>query len=163
MDPEEQPQAGAPPGDEAISEPTPELRADETAALPPSLEPSTAVVDAQEDEEDFEEDWEDEEPRQSGIPIIGAILIGLVTLLIGLAAGFYVAGGVNGNALFTFAPTPTPRPTTVPQNPASQPTMDPQQVQEQMKQILTVLIGKTRHWKGDANAPVTMLEFSDFQ
>ncbi len=162
MDPEEQPQAGAPPGDEVASEPTPELRADETTALAPSKR-STAAVDAQEDEDDFEEDWEDEEPRRSGVPIIGAVLIALATLLIGLAAGFYTAGGVTGNALLTFAPTPTPRPTAVPQNPQTQPTMDPQQVQEQMKQILAALIKQTRHWRGDANAPVTMIEFSDFQ
>lgn len=29
--------------------------------------------------------------------------------------------------------------------------------------ILQLLISKTRHWQGDANAPITILEFSDFQ
>ncbi len=166
MDPEEQPQAGAPPGDEATSEPTSELRADETVKLPPppasptadpppSPASSTAATDELEDD-DYEEDWEDEEPRGHSVPLLGAILLGFVTLLIGLAAGFYIAGGVNGTALLTLAPTPTPRPT---------PTLSPdqQQQREQVKQIVAMLVSKTRHFKGNANAPVTILEFSDFQ
>ena len=31
------------------------------------------------------------------------------------------------------------------------------------KEVMTMLIGATRHFKGDANAPVTIIEFSDFQ
>ena len=31
------------------------------------------------------------------------------------------------------------------------------------KEVMTMLIGETRHFKGDANAPVTIIEFSDFQ
>jgi hypothetical protein len=31
------------------------------------------------------------------------------------------------------------------------------------KEVMTMLIRETRHFKGDANAPVTIIEFSDFQ
>jgi protein-disulfide isomerase len=42
---------------------------------------------------------------------------------------------------------------------AHQPTMDP----ETRKQLMDYLVSNVKHFKGDANAPVTLIEFSDFQ
>jgi hypothetical protein len=85
-------------------------------------------------------------------------IVGVVMLVIGLL------GGYAGRPLI--APSPTPTATSVPATPvaaappaAAQPTPDP----EILKQVMASLIPEVRHFKGDPKAPVTIIEFSDFQ
>jgi len=57
----------------------------------------------------------------------------------------------------TLPPATATKPATAPA--AGQPTIDAQT----RKRIMDTLIPQVRHWKGDAGAPVTIIEFSDFQ
>jgi hypothetical protein len=77
-------------------------------------------------------------------------IIGLVMLIIGLLGGYF------GRPLITSA-SKTPIPSAVPTS-ASATSAAPD-----MQQVMTSLIAQTRHFLGDANAPVTIIEFSDFQ
>jgi hypothetical protein len=63
----------------------------------------------------------------------------------------FVLGGVGGfvGRPYIISPTPT-------QSAA-------QQQQAKMQALLEMLVSKTRHFKGNVNAPVTLLEFGDFQ
>ncbi len=79
-------------------------------------------------------------------------IIGLVMLVIGLLAGYFFRPAVN-------VPSATAAPTAVAQVTAASPTQDPAAAQELMKYLL----GQAKHFEGDANAPVTLIEFSDFQ
>ena len=82
-------------------------------------------------------------------------IIGVGLLIVGLLAGYFarplitpdVAGGTGGSSS-----VPT-------QEVAAQPTADPAQRQ----QLMEFLVPQVRHFKGDANAPVTLIEFGDFQ
>ena len=74
-------------------------------------------------------------------------IVGLVMLIIGLLGGYYA------------------RPTTLGQLPASV-ALDAPAAKDQtaaQKSLMDSVVAKARHFKGDANAPVTMIEFGDFQ
>ncbi len=74
-------------------------------------------------------------------------IVGLIMLIIGLLGGYYA------------------RPVTLGQLPASVELLTPaakDQIAAQ-KSLTDSVIAKTRHFKGDVNAPVTMIEFGDFQ
>ena len=93
-------------------------------------------------------------------------VLAVITLCIGLLVG-YLVRPLPATQLAVVAPTaaavvaqPQP-PAQIPQ-PAqtqAQPTTDP----AVMKQVVDTLVAKTRHFKGNPNSPVTILEFSDFQ
>jgi len=42
------------------------------------------------------------------------------------------------------------------------PTADPERAAQQ-QELMNALVERTRHFRGDADAPVTIIEFSDFQ
>ncbi len=76
----------------------------------------------------------------------------LPTVLVGIL--MFVLGGVGGFVGRPYIMPPPPTPT---------PVAAPQQQPADIQSILALLISKTRHFKGSPNAPVTMLEFADFQ
>ena len=137
------------PQEERPDSPTP-------AGLTPLDAPPEVDIPAQASEQ-VEEEWE-EETRSRGLLglSVGLPTTILVALLMFLLGG---AGGYFGRPFLSPAPpTPTPRPTSAASaaEPQQQPTAD-------MKKLLDMLVGKTRHFEGNPNAPVVMLEFSDFQ
>jgi protein-disulfide isomerase len=85
-------------------------------------------------------------------------IIGLLMLVVGLLGGYYVrpltlaqATNVTGSSGATMSAV-TP--------PAAIPTTDQTAAQ---KNLMASLVAKTRHFTGAPNAPVTMIEFGDFQ
>jgi hypothetical protein len=78
-------------------------------------------------------------------------IVGLVMLLVGLAGGYF------GRPLLSPEARQPEAQATVPA--VSLPDEAPQSAEEMMD----FLVGQVRHFKGDANAPVTIIEFSDFQ
>ncbi len=76
-------------------------------------------------------------------------IFGLLMLVIGLFAGYFgrplIAGSVSS-------------PTKV-----VQATVASKSTQSANASLKDVVVGQTRHFMGDANAPVTIIEFSDFQ
>jgi len=78
-------------------------------------------------------------------------IVGIIMLIIGALAGFYARPTVLGQ---------------LPQNPTEQssvaaiPTEDRSEAQQKLMASLTP---KVRHFLGDPNAPVTIIEFGDFQ
>jgi len=114
-------------------------------------EEEQAVPDA---DEVFEEEVEEEEisaPASTGrSPWLTAALVGVLALALGLFLG-YVGRGEFG-----------------PEARAAKGTASAVAVLEQTQaagnqELLKYLSEQTRHFKGDANAPVTIIEFSDFQ
>lgn len=104
-------------------------------------------------------------------------LVALIMLAVGLVAGYLLRP-----AFAPAAPVPTPVPTPVakmatvgplvtgtpvtasstPQTAAGPPTPNPTEL-AQRHALADNLASWTRHFKGNANAPVTIIEFSDFQ
>jgi hypothetical protein len=78
--------------------------------------------------------------------MIPAIFVGVL---------MFVLGGLGGFVARPYIMPPSPSPTQT--QPAAQ------QQQAKMQAILDMLVSKTRHFKGNPNAPVTLLEFGDFQ
>jgi protein-disulfide isomerase len=92
-------------------------------------------------------------------------ILAIVMLVVGLVAGYlarpYItasrpetAGVSSETSVITVEPTAAGTP---------QATADPTQVAESRAQMMTFLVGNARHFLGDENAPITMIEFSDFQ
>ena len=88
-------------------------------------------------------------------------IVGIIMLAIGLLAGYY------GRPLIS--PIATPE-ATAQQNQSLEssdlqvtvPTPDADRAAQQ-KELMSALVERTRHYLGDQNAPVTIIEFSDFQ
>jgi len=78
-------------------------------------------------------------------------VVGLLMLVLGLLAGYFVRPVVSP-LLSKPTPTPTASPETVSgDTSASQPGLK------------DYVVAQTLHFLGDPNAPVTIIEFSDFQ
>lgn len=99
-------------------------------------------------------------------------LVGVVMLVIGLLAGYFFRPATPAPQVVVMAPTgapqaaapaaakpPTQAAAAAPAQPTAKPTVDP----AVYKKIADTLTEKVRHWEGDPNAAVTLLEFSDFQ
>lgn len=78
-------------------------------------------------------------------------IVGIVMLVIGALAGFYARPSVLGQL-----PESTTRAGPV----VAIPTEDRSEAQQQ---LMASLLPKVRHFLGDSNAPVTIIEFGDFQ
>jgi hypothetical protein len=61
----------------------------------------------------------------------------------------------SASAVVTAGPTRTPAPPTA--------TVNPTVAAQQRKELTAFVVSNTRHFKGNANAPVTLIEFSDYQ
>lgn len=86
-------------------------------------------------------------------------VVGLVMLVVGLLVGYFgrplLAQQLPSKTPIAAAPTSasTPNPQT---SAATQPAAS-------LKEVMDILIPQVKHFKGDPNAPVTFIEFSDFQ
>jgi|CXWL01.1.fsa_nt_gi hypothetical protein len=89
-------------------------------------------------------------------------LVGLVMLVAGLLIGYFgrpvVAARLAGA---TATPAATAVVATVPKAPGVGVNPNPQP--QSQEELVAYLISQTRHFKGSAEAPVTIIEFSDFQ
>jgi hypothetical protein len=95
-------------------------------------------------------------------------LVGVIMLALGLAAGYLLRP-----ALTPATPIPAPAPTVVVQAtpaassglppPTAGPTTPNPTELAQRRALADNLASWTRHFKGNANAPVTIIEFSDYQ
>lgn len=91
----------------------------------------------------------------------------LITLVVGLVLGYVARPAVE--TLFPGNETPAaPAPSaTSPAvagapTPAASPTADPTQ-EAMLDQLNQMVLEQIRHFKGDPNAPITVVEFADFQ
>jgi hypothetical protein len=113
--------------------------------VPEDLAQEGEVQESEIQETEFQE--QAESPLKRNWPMI---VIGVAMLVVGLVLG-YIGRGFYG-----------------PEASAAKATQAAVAVAVQTrasanKEVMTMLIGATRHFKGDANAPVTIIEFSDFQ
>ena len=83
-------------------------------------------------------------------------IVGVIMLAIGLLGGYF------GRQLISPLASPIAS-ITQPAAAAPSDTSASPQPQADPKEIMAYLVSQTRHFKGDANAPVTIIEFSDFQ
>jgi hypothetical protein len=88
-------------------------------------------------------------------------IVGLVMLVLGLLAGYYARPLITGD-------TASPSSSTANQDSQSSSSIQPaptqaQPSQEDVKEVMDYLVRETRHLKGDPDAPITLIEFSDFQ
>ncbi|MSP14740.1 MAG: hypothetical protein EXR62_17500 [Chloroflexi bacterium] len=118
----------------------------------------------------------EEDPNEVHIRIPATLVIALATLVLGIALGYF------GRPIVTPDPLPVvqtvvvqvtapPAALAAPAAAAAPPTSVPAAnssaatatVATARRAVIDKLIAQTRHFKGDPNAPVTILDFSDFQ
>lgn len=91
-------------------------------------------------------------------------VVGLAILAIGILTGYYVRPLISSGATPAF-PTPV---SVTPTAAGQPPTADPAQssstdLENRQQALMETLISQTVHFTGDPAAPVTLIEFSDFQ
>ena len=80
-------------------------------------------------------------------PIVGAVM-----LVLGLLAGYYVRPLIQNQAQSEASVNS--------ESPVAIPTADNSAAQQK---LMETMLAKTRHFRGDPNAPVAIIEFADFQ
>ncbi len=99
--------------------------------------------------------------------------IAVIALVIGLIGGYFgrpmiskepqQTGNIAGTGNIAAAKTPLPT-SSITQNTAPTATIDPTLAAIQNPdQLMAFFIKNTTHFQGDANAKVTLIEFSDYQ
>jgi hypothetical protein len=78
-------------------------------------------------------------------------IVGVVMLLLGLLVGYLI------HPINAIQPAATADSSSA--SAQTRPTADP----TASKQLMDYLVTQVKHFQGDANAPVTLIEFSDFQ
>ena len=88
-------------------------------------------------------------------------IAGLVMLVVGLLGGYFLRPLLPLPSIGATPVAAVLTPTTASVNPAAAPagTQQPADLQE----LMAYLVPQIRHFKGDPAAPVTIIEFSDFQ
>jgi hypothetical protein len=123
----------------------------------PEIEPETELVEIAE-----ETQLPEQKPAAFTLVIQSwaTPIIGVVMLLIGLLGGYYLRPALSPN------PTPVAavegNSTSNTENVPVVPTPDATRSAQQ-QELMTAVVERTRHFYGDPNAPVTIIEFSDFQ
>jgi hypothetical protein len=106
--------------------------------------------DAQDTNNDVETPLEPEISTSGNSQIWTTIIVSLAMLVVGVLLGYFGRGAFGPEASATRG-TATSAAAAVQTRSASN------------QDAMNMVISETRHWKGDANAPVTLIEFSDFQ
>lgn len=91
-------------------------------------------------------------------------IVGLLMLVLGLVGGYFARPWFEATQPQpTDIVLPTSLPTEVVQAATPEPTVDPTAVAQNRQELMDMLVAEISHFKGDAAAPVTLIEFSDFQ
>jgi protein-disulfide isomerase len=97
-------------------------------------------------------------PTTARSGLLVTVVVGLVMLVIGVLAGYF------GRPLVT---PQTLELTSVASIDAGEPSgasdVNPSQGDPSLASVMDAVVAQTRHFKGDPNAPITIVEFSDFQ
>ncbi len=129
----------------------------------PESETDPSIDSSTEDEGEYQEP--EEESKQPALVINvqtwATPIVGLLMLVVGLLAGYFIRPLIplpaDAETPVAAAPANTPLTESPAQAAAvTQPPVDLQEVMENLK-------SQVRHYRGDPNAPVTLIEFSDFQ
>lgn len=123
--------------------------------MPAEHAPDEEIMEA-ESPEDLPEPLKDEKRPALVINIHSwaTPIVGIVMLVVGLAAGYFgrpYLASLKPVETQAASQEQTSGQVSQEQSPASTPT------------LMEYLVGQTRHFQGDQNAPVTLIEFSDFQ
>lgn len=89
------------------------------------------------------------------ISVTAAALLGGALLALGLAVGY------TGRPAVTAWLNPSPTPTAT--NPPPTATTEPAERATQRAGLMDYVVANTRHFRGNPQAPITLIEFSDFQ
>jgi protein-disulfide isomerase len=94
-------------------------------------------------------------------------IIGVVMLIVGLFGGYYLRpifspAAVSEATKAVEDNTTSDTVSAAGNATATVPMSDEERVAQQQK-LMTAVVDRTRHFLGDPNAPVTLIEFSDFQ
>lgn len=115
--------------------------------------PETSQVEMEGEPEGEPEGVAEAKPRRPAVVINvyswATPILGVLMLVVGLLAGYF------GRPMIASKAEPT-----VPA--AAVQSANPTEV-AQRQEMMTFLVGQVKHFKGDPNAPVTIIEFSDYQ
>jgi hypothetical protein len=97
-------------------------------------------------------------PTKTRSNLLAPLVVGVVMLGIGLLAGYFGRPLVN--------PEPTPAPAVAladPENQAGAASAGPAVPDPSGPSLVDGVISQTRHFRGEPGAPITVIEFGDFQ
>lgn len=89
-------------------------------------------------------------------------LVGILMLIVGLLGGYFGRPLLNTPILTEATEVPSAaQPTSPAANVPAEPVTEDQAARQQ--QLMELVVAQTRHFKGAEDAPIMLIEFSDFQ
>jgi hypothetical protein len=85
-------------------------------------------------------------------------VLAVIMLVLGLVGGYYARPYLTGEAALP-GEAATPESAAAP----SAATPNPEEIAARQQALMKSIVERTRHFKGNPDAPVTVIEFSDFQ
>ena len=121
------------------------------------------IVEPQMEEED---DGEESPALVINVQSWATPIVGLLMLVLGLVGGYLLYPQVSARLMGELPVAAAPTAAAPPEVSASgsEPTAAPPEPSDADRQeMMAFLVDQTRHFRGDPGAPVTIIEFSDFQ
>ena len=124
----------------------------------PETEPEAELVETTEEENPLEQ-------KPAALTLViqswATPIVGIIMLVAGLLGGYYLRPVLSPESAPVLAAEVSTSSET--ENvPVAVPTSDAERAAQQ-QELMAAVVDRTRHFRGDPNAPVTLIEFSDFQ
>jgi hypothetical protein len=108
-------------------------------------------------------DTPDRDQKRSALMVVfpswSTPVLGILMLIVGLISGYYGRQFIHADRT---VPAVEEIDSITADNPPSTPSISDEEMAARQEELMALVVDSTRHFRGEPDAPVTIIEFSDF-